>query len=256
MAENPTAAAHIRIEDRDGVRHVVIDRPAKKNALTAAMYDAMAAAFQAAARDEAIGVVLLRGEGGSFSAGNDLADFVQNPPPGEDTPVVRFLDAVATCPKPVVAAVEGLAVGVGTTILLHCDLVFATADAKLRTPFTDLGLVPEAASSLLLPRRVGQARAARLLLAGEVIDGATAHEWGIVGTLVPAAELRATAEAAAIALARKPRAAVLASKALMRGDTQEVLATMRREFVVFGECLKSPEAQAAFAAFLGKSARS
>jgi enoyl-CoA hydratase/carnithine racemase len=252
MSSSAADPSGVRIEDRDGVRHVVLDRPAKKNALTRMMYSAAAAAFEAAAGDGSIGAVLLRGEGGCFTAGNDLADFLEGPPPDEGAPVVRFLDAVAVCPKPVVAAVEGLAIGIGTTILLHCDLVFATSDARFRTPFADLGLVPEAASSVLLPRRVGQARAARLLLAGEMIDGVTAEAWGIVGQLVPADGLLAAATTAAAGLAAKPRQAMLASKALMRPDTAEVLTIMRREFAGFREGLKSPEAKAAFAAFLSR----
>ncbi|WP_293865056.1 enoyl-CoA hydratase-related protein [uncultured Alsobacter sp.] len=252
MASAGGSDTHVRIEDRDGVRHVVLDRPAKKNAITRAMYSAAADAFEAAASDDAIGAVLLRGEGGCFTAGNDLADFLEGPPPDDGVPVVRFLDAVAACPKPVVAAVEGLAIGIGTTILLHCDLVFAAPDARLRTPFADLGLVPEAASSVLLPRRVGQARAARLLLAGEMIDGTTAEAWGLVGQLVPAADLVPAATAAAAALAAKPRKAMLASKALMRPDVAEVLAVMRREFAAFREGLRSEEAKAAFAAFLSR----
>lgn len=243
----------IRIEDRDGVRHIVMDRPAKKNALTRAMYSAAAEAFELAASDASVGALLLRGEGGCFTAGNDLADFLEGPPPDEGAPVVRFLDAVALCPKPIVAAVEGLAIGIGTTILLHCDLVLATPDARFRTPFADLGLVPEAASSVLLPRRVGQARAARLLLSGEMIDGTAAEAWGLVGQLVPADGLVTAATAAATGLAAKPRQAMLASKALMRPDKAEVLAVMRREFTAFREGLKSPEAKAAFAAFLARA---
>jgi enoyl-CoA hydratase/carnithine racemase len=253
MTARTTTGTHVRIEDRDGVRHVVLDRPAKKNALTRAMYAAIADAFEAAANDPLVGALLLRGEGGCFTAGNDLADFLEGPPPDDGVPVVRFLDAVASCPKPVVAAVEGLAIGVGTTILLHCDLVLAAPDARFRTPFADLGLVPEAASSVLMPRRVGQARAARLLLAGDMIDGTTAEAWGLVGQLVPAADLVATATAAAVGLAAKPRQAMLASKALMRPDTAEILAVMRREFAAFRAGLKSPEAKAAFAAFLARS---
>lgn len=253
MSVGTTDYQGVRIEDRDGVRHVVLDRPAKKNALTRAMYSAAAEAFEAAASEASVGALLLRGEGGCFTAGNDLADFLEGPPPDEGAPVVRFLDAVALCPKPVVAAVEGLAIGIGTTILLHCDLVLATPDSRYRTPFADLGLVPEAASSVLLPRRVGQARAARLLLAGEMIDGTTAEAWGIVGQLVPAEGLVAAATAVATGLAAKPRQAMLASKALMRPDRPEVLAIMRREFTAFREGLESPEAKAAFAAFLARS---
>ena len=242
----------VRIEDREGVRTVVIDRPAKKNALTSDMYAAMAQAFAEADADDAVGAVLLTGSGGIFTAGNDLRDFLDAPPRTPDAPVRRFLDSVAFCRKPVVAAVSGLAVGVGTTILLHCDLVYASPDARFLTPFVNLGLVPEAGSSMLLPRLVGHARAARLLLLGEGIDAATALDWGLLSEIVPAGELEAKAWGSARALAAKPRRAMLESKRLMRAGQGDVAQTMQREFDVFGEMLATPEAKAAFAAFLSR----
>lgn len=242
----------VRIEDREGVRTVLIDRPAKKNALTSDMYATMAQAFAEADADDAVGAVLLSGSGGVFTAGNDLKDFLDAPPRTPDAPVRRFLDSVAFCSKPLVAAVPGLAVGVGTTILLHCDLVYASPDARFVTPFVNLGLVPEAGSSMLLPRLVGHARAARLLLLGEGIDAATALDWGLVSEVVPAGELEAKAWGTARALAAKPRRAIVESKRLMRAGQGDVARTMQNEFDIFGEMLGTPEAKAAFAAFLSR----
>ena len=243
-------AGRIAVSDADGVRDVLFDRPAKKNAFTGDLYAALADALAGAASDPDIGAVLLRGAGGLFTAGNDIGDFLRAPPTGDDAPVRRFLDTLAVLDKPVVAAVSGLAIGVGTTMLLHCDLVYAAPNATFRTPFVDLGLVPEAGSSLLLPALVGQARAARMLLLGEPIDAATALDWGLVGAVVPADRLDETARSAAVALARKPRGAVVATKRLLRHGRDAVLQTMAREFEVFGERLSLPEAKAAFEAFL------
>ncbi len=249
-AQDPAQAGRIVVTDANGVRDILIDRPAKKNAFTAALYAALADALLGAWRDEAVGAVLVRGAGGVFTAGNDIGDFLRSPPTGADAPVKRFLDALAMAEKPVVAAVSGMAIGVGTTMLLHCDMVYAAPDAVFRTPFVDLGLVPEAASSLLLPALVGPARASRLLLMGEAIDAATALDWGLVGAVVPADRLEETAGAAAQALARKPRRAVAETRRLLRHGREEVMEAMAREFAVFARMLESPEAKAAFEAFL------
>lgn len=249
-AADPGQAGRITVMDVDGVRDILFDRPAKKNAFTGDLYGALADALAGAAADPGLGAVLVRGAGGVFTAGNDIGDFLRAPPTGDDAPVRRFLETLATMDTPVVAAVSGLAIGVGTTMLLHCDLVYAAPNATFRTPFVDLGLVPEAASSLLLPALVGHARAARMLLLGEPIDAATALDWGLVGAVVPAESLDDTARAAATALARKPRGAVAATKRLLRHGREAVLQTMIREFEVFGERLASPEAKAAFEAFL------
>jgi enoyl-CoA hydratase/carnithine racemase len=243
-------AGRIVVTDADGVRDILFDRPAKKNAFTAALYGDLADAIAGASGGSDIGALLLRGAGGVFTAGNDIGDFLRSPPTAPDAPVRRFLEALALCDKPLVAAVSGMAVGVGTTMLLHCDMVYAAPDAVFRTPFVDLGLVPEAASSLLLPALVGPARASRMLLMGEAIDAATALDWGLVGAVVPADALEATSRAAATALARKPRHAVIETKRLLRHGREAVLDTMEREFVVFAERLRSPEARAAFDAFL------
>ncbi len=160
----------IRIERADGVLSIVIDRPHKKNALTSAMYREMTDGFYEAEKDPTVRAVLLRGDGGTFSAGNDLEDFLNDPPTGLDAPVIRFLKRIAACPKPIVAAMQGVAVGIGTTMLLHCDIVYASPDAKFSLPFAQLGLCPEAASSLLLPRIAEYQRAAEKLLTGEAFD--------------------------------------------------------------------------------------
>lgn len=169
---------YIRSEARDGVFHIEIARPEKKNALTADMYQALAEALARAEADPAVRVILISGAGGNFTAGNDLADFLDHPPKDEDAPVFRFLNAFAGLQKPFVAAVNGVAVGVGTTVLLHCDLVYAGASARFALPFANLGLTPEAASSLLLPLRAGHARAAEMLMLGEVFSAQTALDSG------------------------------------------------------------------------------
>lgn len=243
---------HVRVEDADGVRTILMNRSAKKNAITASMYGAMADAFLQADADDATRAILFSGAAGVFTAGNDLRDFLEDPPRSADAPVRRFLEAVAFCGKPIVAAVPGLAVGVGTTILLHCDLVYAAPGARFMTPFANLGLVPEAGSSMILPAMLGQARAARLLMLGEGIDARTAHDWGLVSEVVDPPDLERRSREAALALAAKPARAVAATKRLMRPDRATLQAAMDREFEVFAAMLDSEEARAAFAAFLAK----
>jgi len=243
---------HILVQDADGVRTITLNRPDKRNALTVAMYDAMASAIADANTEHAVRAILIQGSGGFFTGGNDIQDFVANPPLAEDSAVFRFLFAIAGCAVPVVAAVEGMAVGVGTTLLLHCDLVYAAPDARFHVPFVDLGLVPEAASSLLMPATMGHAKAAAMLMLGEPIDAAEAEKAGLLTAIVPAGELKTVAAAKARALAAKPATAMRHTKALMRPDREQVLSTMRAEGRIFGEMLRSPEAQAAFRAFLSR----
>ncbi|WP_119678868.1 enoyl-CoA hydratase-related protein [Indioceanicola profundi] len=242
---------YILVEDANGVRTITMNRPEKRNALTVAMYDRMAEALTEAG-EGAARAVLFRGAGGFFTGGNDIMDFVANPPTGDDSAVFRFLFALVEAPIPLVAEVEGLAVGIGTTMLLHCDLVYAAPDARFHLPFVDLGLVPEAASSILLPRRIGHARAARMLLLGEPLEAAEAAEAGLVTGIVPAEELGEAALAKATALAAKPANALRTAKSLMKPNKAEILETMRHEGELFGKALRSPEAMAAFQAFLGK----
>ena len=244
---------HVRAQ-RDGhVLHLTLARPEKKNALTRAMYATLADELEAAATDAAVRVVLLSGDGGAFTAGNDLFDFMMDPPRDETSPVFRFLRAAVGFPKPLIAAVEGVAIGIGTTLLLHCDLAYAAPDARFKMPFVDLGLVPEAASSLLIPRLAGGVRAAELLLLGDVFSAEAAREIGLVNAVVEAPTVHALAVAAR--LAAKPPAAVRQSKALLRAPTADaVVQTMEAEARLFIERLQSPEAQEAFTAFMEKRA--
>lgn len=247
------ADEHI-VETSEGTVGVIaLNRAQKKNALTASMYGAAAEALAKAAANPGIRVVVIVGEGGAFCAGNDLSDFAHTPPEGENAPVFRFMREIAYFRKPLVAAVQGAAVGIGTTLLLHCDLVYAARDARFSLPFANLGLVPEAASSFLLPRLVGLQRASALLFLGEPFDADAAHAMGLVNTVVEASALRATALAAARKLADKPPAALLAAKQLLRAPWQaDIARAMRDEARVFGERLRSPEAKEAFAAFFEK----
>jgi enoyl-CoA hydratase/carnithine racemase len=238
---------------RDGdVLVVRLNRPDKKNAMTRAMYDAVVEAFRTADREK-LGAVLLTGSGGSFLAGNDIADFLAAAEQPEKLSAFEFITALARLETPLVAAVEGVAVGVGTTLLLHCDLVYAAPNASFRLPFVDLGLVPEAASSLLLPRRVGLAKASELLLLGEPFGADEALRLGIANAVVPAERVFEHALAQARKIAAKPREAIAATRRLIRGDREEVLAAMHRESVAFRQALASPAAKAAFSAFLERS---
>ncbi|MDP2639165.1 MAG: enoyl-CoA hydratase-related protein, partial [Betaproteobacteria bacterium] len=193
--------SNILSETKDGIARIEIDRPDKKNALTAAMYQAMADAIHAAEADSSVRVLLIHGKPGLFTAGNDLQDFLDHPPRDDQRPVFQFLYAISQAQKPIVAAVAGAAVGIGTTMLLHCDLVYAAPNARLQLPFVNLGLVPEAASSLLLPALVGYQRAAKLLLLGEPFSAQKAKEIGLVTDVVPEDRLFDTAMAQAKKLA-------------------------------------------------------
>jgi enoyl-CoA hydratase/carnithine racemase len=244
----------VSVEDRAGVRHIVLDRPDKKNALTTAMYAAMAEAIASAAADD-VGALLIEARGDTFTAGNDLRDFLEQPPHGEDAPVSRFLTGLVTTDVPIVAAVRGAAVGIGTTMLLHCDVVFASPTAKFKVPFVDLGLVPEAGSSVLLARRIGRARAGAALYLGETIGADQAYADGLVTKLVADDVLDAEAEAAARAIAAKPRQAVRETKRLVTHDRDAILAAMARETIAFRARLASDEARAAMSAFFTRGAR-
>ena len=242
----------ILTEREDGVLRVRIHLPDKKNALTLAMYAALTAALNEASRDDAIRVAVLTGSGDSFTSGNDIADFLAAPPTGEDSPVFQFLAALRQFEKPLVAAVTGLAVGIGVTMLLHCDLIYARAGATLAMPFVNLGLCPEGGSSLLLPRLIGYPRAAELLLLGEPFSAEQALEWGLINGIGTDAD--ATLELAldrARRLARQPAAAVrLAKKLLKRNEAETVQETIALEGQHFIELLNSPEAAAALRAFV------
>lgn len=245
----------IRVERRGRVGVVTLDRPQKKNALTGAMYDGLAEALEAGNGDETLGCHVIAGQPGAFTAGNDIADFLQSATGGDisGAPVVRFLRALAACEKPIVAAVDGLAIGVGTTMLFHCDMVFATEGSLFKTPFLDLGLVPEAGASLLGPQRMGHARAFELLCLGEGFSAERAREAGFVNHIVTAEDLLPRAVGAAEAIAAKPAEAMRISRALLVGDRGALRARMEEEIRLFAERLTSREAMAAFTAFMQKS---
>lgn len=242
----------IQTSQADGILTIAFNRPDKKNALTSAMYAAIADALEAAETDNAVRVVVLTGNGGAFSAGNDLQDFLKNPPQGENSPVFRFLRAISTAAKPLVAAVAGVAIGVGTTMLLHCDLVYAGAGTKLSLPFVNLAVVPEAASSLLLPAMIGHHRAAELLMLGEPFDAETARAYGIVNAVFPDAEVLAEAMKVAARLAAKPPTALRLTKQLMRQGRGDVAGQMAAEGAHFRAQLQSAEAREAMTAFFEK----
>lgn len=241
----------VRVAVEDGVMRLTFARPDKKNAITNAMYGVLADALERAEEDDAIRAVLIHGEGGLFTSGNDLMDFAAQATGAfsGERHVLRFLSALAWATMPLVAAVEGLAVGVGTTMLLHCDLVFVAKDAKLTTPFVNLALVPEAASSLLLPQRIGHARAFAMFALGEALDGEQAAALGIANAALPAGEVLARAEAAARNLATRPLGAVVATKKLMR-EAAVIQEVMDIEGKIFGERLQTAEAREAFTAFV------
>ena len=242
---------HIEVA-RDG--HIVslrFARPDKRNAITAGMYSLLADVLADAEDDAEIRVVVLLGSGGSFTAGNDIGDLLEAPPTEPDAPVMAFLQALARNTVPLVAGVEGDAVGIGTTMLLHCDMVLATPQARFRLPFVDLGFVPEAGSTLLLPRIMGHARAAELVMLAEFFGGEQAHALGIVNRLVaPGAIEEATMEVART-LAAKPPHALRETKRLMK-DGAAIEAAIRREAEVFGARMVSAEAREAFRAFTEK----
>ncbi len=243
----------IKTATLNNVATIEIARPEKKNALTMAMYDAMCAALDAAATDPAVRAVIFTGQPGIFTSGNDLDDFMQRPPSGEDSPVFRFLHTLEAFEKPVIAAVTGAAVGVGTTMLLHCDLVYMADDAKLSMPFVALGLVPEFASSLLVPRALGMRRAAEKLMLGDPIGAEQALETAFVNAVLPPAEVLPHARRMAARFTQLPPSAVRETKRLMRShDRDAVRAAMREEGRIFAERLRSPEAQEAFQAFFQK----
>ncbi|KFL22218.1 4-chlorobenzoyl coenzyme A dehalogenase-2 [Ralstonia pickettii] len=243
----------IRTETAEGVLTLTFDRLDRKNAITAAMYQTLADALVAAETDPVIRVIVLAGHESVFTAGNDLEDFMKNPPKDESAPVHQFLRAISTASKPLIASVSGAAVGVGTTMLLHCDLVYASETAKLSMPFAQLGLCPEAASSLLLPQLAGYHRAADKLLFGEPFDANEARELGLVNRVLPAGELDAFVRTQARKLTLLPPASLRATKRLMKeGATPQIAERMSVEGKQFGEMLRAPEAREAFTAFFEK----
>nr|CBA27004.1 hypothetical protein Csp_A00110 [Curvibacter putative symbiont of Hydra magnipapillata] len=243
----------ILIHTDAGITTITLNRVEKKNSFTQAMYAACADALDAARDDAAVRVVVFQGDATVFSAGNDIGDFLGAPPKAQDAPVFRFLRALAAFPKPIVAAVCGPAVGIGTTMLFHCDLVYAGDNAAFSMPFVNLGLCPEAASSLLVPQMMGYHRAAEALLMGEPFMAEAALEVGLANRVVPPTEANAVAQAQARKLAAKPIASLIETKRLLKkGQLADVLARIDEEAVSFGRMLGEPSAKEAFTAFMEK----
>jgi enoyl-CoA hydratase/carnithine racemase len=241
-------SAQILVSSADGVCEIRLNRPEKRNAITLAMYEALCSALAQAQADTTVRAVLLGGEGAGFTAGNDLNDFLGGLKFDGDNPIIRLMRSLATFGKPLLAAAHGQTVGIGVTLLLHCDLVVAARSTVFSMPFVALGLVPEAASSLLLPRLVGQQRAAELLLLGKPFDAASAHSMGLVNRVVEDAELIGEARTLARAIAAQPLEALLAARRLLRGDPAQVLARIDAEAKIFAERLQSEEFRAAMRA--------
>lgn len=237
----------------DGICTITLNRPEKKNAITAAMYQAMVEALSAADSDNAVRVVVITGQPQIFTAGNDLENFMKNPPRDDQSSVVLFMQALSGMRKPVIAAVSGSAIGIGTTMLMHCDLVYAAADARFAMPFTQLGLCPEFASSLLLQRLAGYQRAAEKLLLGDMFVAEEARVMGLVNQVLPVEELLPFVFKQAARIVALPPSSVRATKRLMKGGhVNEVAAQIRNEMDVFRDMLEAPEAKEAFTAFFEK----
>ncbi len=252
---------HVRAAVDDHVLRITLDRADKRNALTRAMYADLGTALAAGVDDADVHVIVLDGEGDMFCAGNDIADFanvdLSSGDAGATGPALSFIRQMAECDKPIVVAVQGQATGIGTTLLLHADLVIAAEDARFYTAFIDLGLVPEAGSSLLLPALIGRQNAARLLLAGDTLSAEEAERMGLIAYRVPAAELADRTRELAARLAAKPTGAMTASKRLLRAgmDTTATVAQIEREAEVFGERLGSAEVREIMNAFLKRKKR-
>ena len=243
----------ILFHTENGVATITFDRVEKKNSFTAAIYAAMAQFLKEAAQDDAVRVVVFQGHPTVFSAGNDIADFLHNPPSTPEAPVFQFLQQISGFPKPVVAAVAGPAVGIGTTLLFHCDLVYAGDNAAFAMPFVNLGLCPEAGSSLLAPRLMGHARAAEALLLGEPFQAEAALEMGLVNRIVPPTEVNALAQRQAAKLASKPMSSLLETKRLLKQTlANDIQVRMAEEATSFGRMLQEPAAKEAFTAFMEK----
>lgn len=242
----------VSVSREGAILRLTFNRPGKKNALDRASYSSLIGALSEAAADPETRVVLFAGAGGDFTAGNDLADFRDFLESPAEFPALTFVRALAAFEKPMVAAVTGDAIGVGATMLFHCDLVYASPDARLRMPFIDLGLVPEAGASLLVPQRLGMARASQYLLLGETLSGEEAHRLGVVVGLAPPDGVLDSALSAARALAAKPPDALLASRRLLRGDPAALVARIDEEAALFARALASPATRQRLAAFFAR----
>jgi enoyl-CoA hydratase/carnithine racemase len=246
-------ASHITKKQDGAILHLGFNRPERKNAITGDMYQTLADALTSAATEDSVRVVLLHGQDTMFTAGNDLEDFLKKPPHGDKSPVFQFLMAISTFPKPLIAAVAGVAVGVGVTMLMHCDLVYVADNAKLSVPFAQLGLCPEAASSFLLPFIAGYQRAAEKLLLGEPFSAQECADIGLANKVLPVAELMAFANTQASKMAVLPASSLRATKQLMKSGMKELIAArMHEESLQFRTMLNAPEAREAFTAFMQK----
>jgi enoyl-CoA hydratase/carnithine racemase len=253
MTDPSDNTENILVDFDAGVFTITFNRPTKKNAFSVAMYESMTHAFASARERADVRVIVLRGSEGMFTAGNDLMDFMRRPPTGPESPVAQFLNHLVACEKPIVAAVQGPAIGIGVTMLLHCDLVYAADNTRFRMPFVNLGLCPELGSSFLLPRIMGYQRAAELVLLGEEFSAEVAHAYGLVNQVLAADAVLAHAHAMAQRLASKPPAALRASKQLMRQPYRaQVEQALVVEYEAFTRGLASPEAAEALAAFFAK----
>ncbi len=249
-----TTTADIEVKRADGIQTLRFNRAKKKNALTGDMYLALSEALISGDNDPDVGVHVFAGSGGIFTAGNDIKEFVAMAQGGSGLTggVLQFLRMLPIVKKPMIAAIDGAAIGIGTTMLFHCDLVYATERSSFATPFLDLGLVPEAASSLLMPQRMGYARAADMILLGTVYTAEMMHNAGVINAILPAEELEPYANAAAAKLAKKPPAALALARRLMRGQIAAIDDAMVAEIGAFAKQMTSPEAREAFQAFLEK----
>lgn len=245
--------AQVLVSKADGICEVQLNRPEKRNAITLAMYGALTEALNEARADDSVRVVLLSGVGASFTAGNDLNDFMAQPDLGDENNALRFLRSLSTFRKVLIAAVHGQTVGIGVTMLMHCDLVVAARSTQMTMPFVKLGLVPEAASSLLLPRLVGYHRAAELLLLGKPIDSDAALAMGLVNRVTEDSAVMEEARELARAVVRQPPGAVSATKRLLRSETGTITARIEEELEVFRQQFGSQEFRAAVEAFFAKS---
>lgn len=243
----------IEFNKKTGVATLAFNRIDKKNAITSTMYQLLADGLRDAAQDSAIRAIVITGQPGIFTAGNDVEDFLKNPPQGTDSPVAQFMEQLRVAEKPVIAAVTGMAIGIGTTLLLHCDLVYAAENARFAMPFTQLGLCPEFASSLLMPRLAGYQHAAEKLLLGEAFTAAEAQQLGLVNKILAADELQAHVAQQAAKIVALPAASVRATKRLMKAElAAPIQAAMQAEMQDFSRMLRGPEAMEAFSAFMQK----
>ncbi len=245
--------SHLLTSISEGILHIEFNRPDKKNALTLEMYGLAAESLEKSNTDKSVRAIISAGKGESFTSGNDLADFLNAPSDNMNNELVRFLNTLPNCSKPIIAAIHIHAVGIGTTMLLHCDLVYADNSAKLQLPFVNLGLCPEFGSSLLLPQLIGMRRASELLLLGQSINAQTALEYGLINAVVD--DVQATAYEQAQALVAKPAAAVRLSKSLLHHvDKEQLMSMIETEANEFNKRMQSPEAKEAMTAFMERRA--